>query len=150
MRLTVHQWLAAFRRPLLGWGPAILALVSAVRAERLKRNSESASEQHPCWQVGAEFAGAEAPIFALKELGMPFKHAFSSEYDEPKRQFIVANRCAPQGPFYRDMLTRDHARIPWTTLYVAGFPCTPFSSLRNHSKLMKEAAAKQFLSLIHI
>ena len=57
----------------------------------------------------------------------------------------------PEGPLFQNMLTRKVDDIPDMDLYVCGFPCTPFSSLRRHkTRLLKEAAAKPFLELLKV
>ena len=57
----------------------------------------------------------------------------------------------PEGPIFQNMLTRNMDDIPDMDLYVCGFPCTPFSSLRRHkTRLLKEAAAKPFLVLLKV
>ena len=47
------------------------------------------------------------------------------------------------------MLQRDPADLPQHSVYVCGFPCTPFSLLRRHStKLLREPAAKPFRATV--
>ena len=47
------------------------------------------------------------------------------------------------------MLRRDPADLPQHSVYVCGFPCTPFSMLRRHStKLLREPAAKPFRAAV--
>lgn len=62
---------------------------------------------------------------ALRRLGVQYQHVFSSEIDPSAKQTILAN--FPPQKFYDDLLSRDNARAPVADLYVAGFPCQPFS-----------------------
>ncbi len=78
-------------------------------------------------RVGTDFSGMEAPIEALKQLGIPFKHLWSCEIDKFCRQTIEAN-CKPS-IMYNDITTRDHTQLPDVDLYVAGFPCQSFSTM---------------------
>ncbi len=86
-------------------------------------------------KVGTDCSGIEAPIKALEQLGIPFKHVFSSEIDKYCIQSIKANYNSdiifgdPEGPYPEgDITKRDVNTIPNIDLYVAGFPCQPFSS----------------------
>ena len=100
--------------------------------------------------VGTDCSGAEAPIWALKAMGIKHKHKFSCDWKKPVRDFIAAV-SPPEGPIFKNMLTRKMDDIPDMDLYVCGFPCTPFSSLRRHkTRLLKEAAAKPFLELLKV
>ena len=42
-------------------------------------------------RIGTECSGIEAPIQALKQLKIPFKHVFSTEIDIHAQKSIVAN-----------------------------------------------------------
>lgn len=76
-------------------------------------------------RVGTDCSGLESPIWALRQLGVDFVHVFSSETDENCRRTIQAN-CSPQ-VMYGDVLRREVRSTPPCDLYVAGFPCQPFS-----------------------
>jgi DNA (cytosine-5)-methyltransferase 1 len=76
-------------------------------------------------RVGTDCSGIEAPIQALKNLGINFEHVFSCEIDKYARQSIRANY--EPGILYEDITTRDHSALPDIDLYVCGFPCQPFS-----------------------
>jgi len=88
----------------------------------------------------------EAPLLALRALGIPFEHAFSSETQAAKRDFIAAN--FPSATLYEDMVKRNHAEAPPHDLYICGFPCKPFSSLHHGSRFFKESEAKPFFATI--
>ena len=66
---------------------------------------------------------------ALKKLGVKFSHEFASEIDQNCRKTIRAN-CKPK-VLYEDMKKRNIEQVPDIDLYVCGFPCQPFSSLRS-------------------
>ncbi len=100
--------------------------------------------------IGTDCSGAEAPIWSLRSMGIPHTHAFSCDLSPSVRRFIAA--CSPPaGPVYHDMLRRDHGALPPHSVYVCGFPCTPFSSLRRHStKLLREPAARPFFATVEV
>ena len=78
-------------------------------------------------KVGTDCSGIEAPIQALKNLGIDFKHIFSSEIDASCIETIQAN--APPDVLYDgDIRERDNTKTPKVDLYVCGFPCQPFSN----------------------
>ena len=101
-------------------------------------------------RVGTDCSGAEAPIWALRAMGIKHVHKFSCDWKKPVRDFIAAV-SPPEGPIFENMLTRKMDDIPDMDLYVCGFPCTPFSFLRRHkTRLLKEAAAKPFMKLLKV
>lgn len=76
-------------------------------------------------RVGTDCSGIEAPIQALKNLKIPFKHVFACEKDKFARKSIEAN-YKPE-IMYEDITTRNHNELPDIDLYVCGFPCQSFS-----------------------
>ena len=85
-------------------------------------------------RVGTDCSGIEAPIQALKNLGVPFRHVFSSDIDKYCIQSILANYEPellfgdPNGKFPDgDIRKRKMSDVPDLDLYVCGFPCQPFS-----------------------
>ncbi len=76
-------------------------------------------------KVGTDCSGIEAPIQALKNLGIPFLHEFACDTDKFVRMSIEANYTPNH--FYEDITTRDNTTAPYVDVYVAGFPCQPFS-----------------------
>jgi DNA (cytosine-5)-methyltransferase 1 len=75
--------------------------------------------------IGTDCSGIEAPIEALKQLGIPFQHKWCCEIDKFARQSIRAN-YEPE-ILYEDITTRDHSQLPDVDIYVCGFPCQSFS-----------------------
>jgi len=80
-------------------------------------------------RVGTDCSGIEAPIQALKELGIPFRHVFSSEVDKYAIKSIKAN-YHPE-IIFGDITNREMSKVPDIDLYVCGFPCQPFSQAGN-------------------
>jgi DNA (cytosine-5)-methyltransferase 1 len=86
-------------------------------------------------RVGTDCSGIEAPIQALIQLGIPHKHIWSSDIDKYVIKSIKANYEPeiifgdPKGPYPDgDITKRDVNILPDIDLYVAGFPCQPFST----------------------
>ena len=86
-------------------------------------------------RIGTDCSGIEAPIQALKNLGIPFSHEFSSDIDKYCIQSIKANYEPkilfgdPDGPFLNGDITKRYIKdVPDIDLYVCGFPCQPFSA----------------------
>ena len=76
-------------------------------------------------KVGTDCSGIEAPIQALDNLKEKYEHMFSSEIDPMIRETIKANWNP--GVIYEDVTKRDNSKTPYVDIYVAGFPCQPFS-----------------------
>lgn len=79
-------------------------------------------------RVGTDCSGMEAPIQALRNLGVPYEHVFSSEIDPACLETIRAN-TSPSTLYDYDIRDRDNKKTPRVDLYVCGFPCQPFSRL---------------------
>ena len=78
------------------------------------------------FRIGTDCSGIEAPIQALKNIGIKFRHVFSCEQDEYCIESIVSN-YDPE-ILYPDITDRDVSKMPDMDLYVCGFPCQPFSN----------------------
>jgi DNA (cytosine-5)-methyltransferase 1 len=76
-------------------------------------------------RVGTDCSGMDAPIQALKNLGIPFIHCFSSDIDPYCIETIRAN-FDPQ-KIFTDITQRNMKDVSNIDLYVCGFPCQPFS-----------------------
>ena len=76
--------------------------------------------------IGTDCSGMEAPIQAVRNLGIRYSHEFSCDNDPD----VVASMKGNFTPkrFYNDVTTRINAGTPHVDLYVAGFPCQPFST----------------------
>jgi len=61
----------------------------------------------------------------LKNLGVEVDHLFACDVDKNAKATIMAN--FPPKVFYDDLTIRDNKKAPKASLYVAGFPCQPFS-----------------------
>ena len=75
--------------------------------------------------IGTDCSGMEAPLQALANMKIPHDHLFSCDYDPFVQSTIRAN-FAPR-TLFEDVLTRDNRKTPAVDVYVAGFPCQPFS-----------------------
>ena len=80
-------------------------------------------------RIGTDCSGIEAPIEALKQLGISFEHSFSCEKDKYALQSIKANYKPEK--IYTDITKRKHGLLPNIDIYVCGFPCQPFSLMGN-------------------
>lgn len=75
-------------------------------------------------RVGTDCSGIEAPIQALEQLGIQYKHVFSCDNNKHVIESIKAN-YNPE-TVYTDIYNRNN--VEDIDLYVCGFPCQPFSS----------------------
>ena len=97
-------------------------------------------------RVGTDCSGAEAPIWSMRSMQLSHRHIFSSDVGKAPQVMIAANHSP--AVFFKDLLARRDDEVPAVDLYVAGFPCTPFSMLHHNSKLLKEKAAKVFFKIL--
>eukprot|EP00442_Polarella_glacialis_P036748 CAMPEP_0115067410 /NCGR_PEP_ID=MMETSP0227-20121206/11373_1 /TAXON_ID=89957 /ORGANISM="Polarella glacialis, Strain CCMP 1383" /LENGTH=380 /DNA_ID=CAMNT_0002453471 /DNA_START=59 /DNA_END=1201 /DNA_ORIENTATION=- len=77
-------------------------------------------------KVGTDCSGMETPLMALKRLRVGYEHQFSCDIDKHVKTTIEAN-CPPK-VWYDNLMTRDNDTAPAVDLYLAGFPCQPFSA----------------------
>lgn len=102
-------------------------------------------------RVGTDCSGIEAPIQALMQMNIPFKHVFSSDIDKYCIQSIKANYNPEiifgdkDGSFKEgDITKRDINNVPDIDLYVCGFPCQPFS-ITGEKKVLQIQEVPYFL-----
>jgi len=69
----------------------------------------------------------ETPIMALNRLQVDFEHVFSCDTCPQVKKQILANFSGVK--FFDDLMSRDNSSrdVPAADLYIAGFPCQPFS-----------------------
>lgn len=97
--------------------------MSTMEYAKLKFNEEPFMTK---LRIGTDCSGIEAPIQALRQIGVAFTHVFSAEVDKFCKQSIQAN-YNPMIEF-DDIMERKTSDIPNIDLYVCGFPCQPFSN----------------------
>ena len=135
------------------WGPKLRLIVEQVRAGWPQSSGvpvQFRSFARAGLRVGTDCSGADAPIWALRCLGIAFQHLFSCDHQPTIQEFLRAT-SPPLQSLFSDMLQRPVADIPDIDIYVCGFPCTPYSTLRAHkTKLFREAAAKPYFALVKV
>lgn len=79
-------------------------------------------------KIGTDCSGMETPVMALKKLKVPHEHSFSCDIDKGVKTQILEN--FPPKKWFDDLMTRDNeaASTPAVDIYLAGFPCQPFSA----------------------
>lgn len=99
-------------------------------------------------RVGTDYSGIETPLMALDKIGIPYKHVFSSEIDPTARQ-VIQEKFKPD-ILYGDATKRDNSKLPNVDLYIAGFPCQAFSSMRQdlYSSTSTKIKLKHFKTCI--
>lgn len=83
-------------------------------------------------RVATDCSGLDAPIFALRALGLKHKHVFCSDIDSAALRFLAQNSDAETT--FTDISKRDVAFAAECDLYVAGFPCQSFSNMNCQKK----------------
>jgi site-specific DNA-cytosine methylase len=76
--------------------------------------------------VATDCSGIDAPIEALKQLGVSFKQLWYCDNNKYARETSEANHPKPE-MFFDDMLSRNNKSLPHLDLYICGFPCQSFS-----------------------
>ena len=133
------------------WGPELVnSLRLARRAGFARHGLRDTWPRREQLHVGTDCSGAEAPIWALRGMGIQHRHVFSCDVDPRVRSFL-ASTCPPAGPMYVDMLKRSLDELPPQSVYVCGFPCKAFSTLRRHAtKFLREKSAKPFFEVVRV
>jgi site-specific DNA-cytosine methylase len=96
--------------------------------------------------VGTDCSGIDGPLWALRGLGIQFRHCFASEVAAAPCAVLLAN--TQPDVFYTDILRRKISAVPYVHVYYAGFVCKPFSLLHWKSKLLKDSNAKVFYACL--
>jgi DNA-cytosine methyltransferase len=84
-------------------------------------------------KVGSDCSGWASEVHALNMLGLKqnIYHRFGCDIAKSSKT-IIFNNCQPKA-WYDDCMNRENSKVASTDLYVAGFPCQPFSSAgKNH------------------
>jgi len=101
--------------------------------------------------IATDCSGLDTPLLALNQLQVPYRHIFSSEIDPLAVQLLQAN-FQPEILFgditKRDWTKHDRSEFPSIDLYVAGFPCQPFSTVGTRSGFEDERG-HLFVSIYH-
>eukprot|EP00397_Hematodinium_sp_SG-2012_P022601 GEMP01023428.1.p1 GENE.GEMP01023428.1~~GEMP01023428.1.p1 ORF type:complete len:524 (+),score=88.08 GEMP01023428.1:61-1632(+) len=151
--------------------PRIRALGSSNWAERmidvLASSFVNCEGSTICVTFGTDCSGAEAPVFALRELkqalrkkgcNLLIKHEFACDVELHSRNFIAHNcnsthifgdltkRTEPDLKSYC-YKTYQVAPVPVVDLYVAGFPCKDFSFLNKNRQCLDGPHAKVFFGV---
>ena len=139
------------RAHLDSWGPKMRSAIENIRAQCLRTQGvqgfRSLAQRH--FRIGTDCSGAEAPVWALRALEVPHKHVFSCDHDASVEALIRS--ASPPEIFFSNMMKRAIADLPDVDIYVCGFPCTPYSSLRSHdTKLFKDPNAKAYFELLRV
>lgn len=83
-------------------------------------------------QVATDCSGLDTSMLALRQMNIPHDHLFSSDISGYVRRHLRSN-VGTNVRIYKDLLERDNNKVGSADLYIAGFPCQPFSS-SNHSR----------------
>lgn len=93
-------------------------------------------------RIATDCSGIEAPIQALKDLKINFKHIWSCEKDKYCLETIKAN-FNPE-IIYEDIIKRNNKLLPDIDGYICGFPCQPYSGIGLMKGLNDERANIMF------
>ena len=97
----------------------------------------------------SDCSGADVGIMALKALGFVVNHVSSCDNASGPMKWVLRNfkpAIVMHDLFCRD-LSAHGAVMQDIPVYIAGFPCTPFSTLHNQTTLMRDPNARQFLAV---
>ena len=129
------------------WPGPMLSCAKAAREKWLSEHGvvgEPPIDACPTLMLGTDCAGAEAPVFALKGLSLPFQQQWAAEIAPHARAFITSACALSPDRLLGDMCSRTHKDLDAINLYVCGFPCKPWSRLNNHSRYWDDPNAKPF------
>ena len=142
------------RAALQSWGPGLLSRWRAAAREI----GHPLTAEGVRLRVGTDCSGLDAPVLALRAMGLKCQHQCSCDSAKPAQAFLEANVARAGGPLrplgsaaprmFQDMLRRDHDAMPELDVYACGFPCQPFSLLHHGSRLLREAKARPFYAML--
>ena len=102
-------------------------------------------------KIGTDCSGIESPIQAIKNICKKYKlkydHIFSSEICPYAKEYIKENHNPTI--LFNDMTKRKTSEIPYVDIYIAGFPCQPFSRA-NKYKIDVDPRANLFENCIQV
>ena len=90
--------------------------------------SKSQCRRRSRWKklrVGTDFSGLEAPILALRSMGLAIDHCFAC--DNLPAAKLISDYYFKPNKFFSDIRLRDNESLPSVDLYVSGFPCRAWS-----------------------
>lgn len=132
----VRTTASSARTPAIGFDPPLITFPHKMCARRKLK-------------VGSDCSGWASEVHALRLLGLgdAVDHRFACDIVEASKQIIFQN-CRPK-VWYDDCLARDnrHASTPTVDIYVAGFPCQPYSAA-GKNKGMKDSRADVFSGVL--
>lgn len=94
--------------------------------------------------MGTDCSGIDAPVEAMKRLGVRFRQKFATEVNEKARRWLLASGDAEE--VGGDMRERDTDSVPEVDFYICGFPCQLFSNLNRNQKVTFEDERVKVLS----
>ena len=126
-----------------GWGVGMRNSVQAARdscLQQLCKTGVRVLEWQPAlasctFRIATDCSGADAPIWACRQTQLKHVHVFSSDIWPASRSFLKCN-TPPREVMYADMCA-PRCGLPQHDVYVCGFPCQPFSTLRTKSRFSK-------------
>ena len=77
-------------------------------------------------KVGSDFSGMEMGIVALRKLGIPYHHCFST--DNNSRCASLIQTCFRPDVLYEGIENRDPGSMAYVDVMLSSPPCQPFSS----------------------
>ena len=104
------------------------SLATAKEIGKTPQTTKTAKNKTWPLRVGTDCSGLEVPVRALEELKVSYEHMFASDVDKVVRR--QHRQDYQPNMWYDDLMFRDNKlpETPSVDLYIAGFPCQPFSA----------------------